>query len=235
MFSDPRILNIYRFGSHVYGTNNEKSDKDFILVTTTDKPEQTNPDIHIYTHIEFQQMLDSHDIQALECYFSDFATIQNKQDFNFELDRGKLRVSISTVSNGSWVKGKKKLTVMYDYDKYLALKSLFHSIRILDYGIQIASHGKIVDYKKYNWFLEDLLELGNKYEHTELWEKIDNKYREFRNKMSTEFKALCPKTLLASNKTHDKLVELFKDHGCYSQEVIKTNLIKKIIKLCNEN
>jgi hypothetical protein len=38
------------------------------------------------------------------------------------LDLGKLRKSISTISNHSWVKGYKKLTILSDYDKKMGLK-----------------------------------------------------------------------------------------------------------------
>lgn len=234
--NDSNILNVYRYGSHVYGTANEKSDEDFIVVTK-DKVISNNINIHYYTIIEFQRLLDNHDVHVVECYFlpNEFKIKEEYKDFVFKLDLGKLRVSFSTVHNGSWIKGKKKLIVMSDYDKYLALKSLFHSIRILGNGIQIATHGKIINYGEYNWFLNDILKLGEEYERLELWEKFDAKYREFYNKLSTEFKKLCPKNLIPEHQVKEKLIKLFVDNGCYSDDVVKTHLISKIIKMFNEN
>lgn len=230
------ILNIYRFGSHVYGTNHENSDEDFIIITDESKPISEDINKKYFTYIEFQRLVDNHDIQALECYFlpNHFKIKETLNGFKFNLDKAKLRVSISTVTNGAWVKGKKKLTVMADYDKYLAIKSLFHSIRILGIGIQIATHGRIIDYSEYNWFLKDLLKLGEQYEHHELWDVIDSKYRSFYNKLNTEFKILCPKYLIPEEQFKNKLIKLFQDNDCYSREVVDNKLISKIIKLFNE-
>ena len=172
----------------------------------------------------------------VECYFlpDSFKLKEDYKEFTFNLDLGKLRTSFSTVHNGSWIKGKKKLVVMSDYDKYLALKSLFHSIRILSFGIQIATHGKIIDYGEYNWFLKDLLKLGEEYDRDELWEKFDAKYREFYNKMSTEFKKLCPKSNIGGHKIKEDLIKLFTNNNCYSKEVIENKLIDKIVKYINQ-
>lgn len=230
-------LNIYRFGSHVYGTNHENSDEDFIIITDENKQISDNINKKYFTYIEFQRLLNNHDIQALECYFlpNHFKIKETYVDgFKFNLDNAKLRVSISTVTNGAWVKGKKKLTVMADYDKYLGIKSLFHSIRILGIGIQIATHGKIIDYSEYNWFLKDLLKLSEQYEHHELWDVIDSKYRSLYNKLNTEFKILCPKLLMPEHLLKNKVIKLFEDNNCYSQSVIDQKLISKIIKLFNE-
>ena len=65
---DSNILNIYRFGSHVYGTNNEKSDEDFIYVVNNYQITDSI-DKHYYTKKEFQSLLNNHDIRILECYF----------------------------------------------------------------------------------------------------------------------------------------------------------------------
>jgi hypothetical protein len=228
-------LNLYRFGSHVYGTNHEGSDEDFIQVTL-EKEITDNINIHSFTVTEFQSMLNNHDIEILECYFlpEEFKLKETYKEFTLSLDLGKLRVSISTITSNSWVKGKKKLTVMGDYDKYTAIKSIFHSIRILGLGIQIATHQRIIDYTEYKWLFQDLMKLASQYDYIELWEKIDAKYRSLFKELSSQFKQLCPKNNIPQQQLKEKLIQLFKDNHCYSKEVIDSGLINQLVQLFNE-
>lgn len=68
LINNPNNLNVYRFGSVVYGTNTKDSDEDFIVVTK-EKLISNNINVHYYTIIEFQTLLDNHDIQMLECFY----------------------------------------------------------------------------------------------------------------------------------------------------------------------
>lgn len=188
-------------GSHLFGSNNGQSDKDYISVYFDDtdlifaknhrKNSNPNDDYIYFSENEFQGKLNSHDIRILECYYSG----QNKEfcdSFYFKLDKTILRNSISTVASHSWVKGKKKLTVLSDYDLFAGLKSIFHSLRILDYGLQIAHNGKITDFTSMNYVLLDLWKMSEKDTHYELWSKIDGKYRSQYNSLKSQFKMACP-------------------------------------------
>jgi predicted nucleotidyltransferase len=223
---DPNILNVYRFGSHVYGTNKPNSDEDFIVVVKEYK-ESDSIDIHYFTENEFQRRLNELDIQMLECYFTPQKFILKEEvKFNLEsIDKGLLRKSISTISNGSWVKGEKKLTVMADYEKHIALKSLFHSLRIRDFGIQLATDGEIYNWDKYNYILDDLLHLGTLYEKSELWDKCNQKYGGLYKSLRSEFVSLCPKLDNHKRKV-DKLQKLFKK---YNIEIRDAKLLEDII------
>lgn len=66
---------------------------------------------------------------------------------------------------------------------------MFHSIRILHFGIQIAKTGKIYDFKETNkyWF-----EINDGIEHK--WNYFVEKYHNMMNKKRTEFRILCPLT-----------------------------------------
>ena len=215
-------INVYAFGSTVYSSQTEFSDEDYIIVTD-EKVISNDINKHYYTITEFQRLLDNHDIQMLECYFlPNKFKIKETHQFIFTLDKHKLRTSISTISSNSWVKGKKKLIVQGDYNKYLALKSIFHSIRIIGLGIQLATHGKIINYSEYNWLLTDLLKLSEQYDYVELWEKIEIKYKSLFNKLHSEFKKLAPKKI--SNVELD-IKEIFK-----KENVENTKLINEIVK-----
>lgn len=218
LINNSNNLNVYRFGSIVYGTNSKDSDEDFIVVTK-EKVISNNINVHYYTIIEFQTLLDNHDIQMLECFYLPYNSkfiLKKEQVFTLNkndiIDKYKLRIAISTITSNSWVKGKKKLVVQGDYGKYLAIKSVFHSIRILDYGIQIAQHNKIVDYTSMNYVMFDLLKLSVEYDYIELWNMIEARYKKLFNNKSSIFKQLCPKSI--ENETLiSNLRKIFKEYN----------------------
>lgn len=210
--NDINVLNIYQFGSRVYGTYHENSDYDYIIVVK-DFFDSEDINIHVFTYSQFLNALTNGDIQALECYYSDPKFIHKKEvNFQFELNKFEFRKSISTITSNSYVKCKKKLIVTGDYDLNLALKSFFHSLRILDFGIQIATEGKIINYSSMNYIYNDIFKMSGSYQRDELWNAIDTKYREFYNKQGSKFKALCPKDLTQINKKAD-LEKLLKRNG----------------------
>jgi hypothetical protein len=223
--NNDNVVCIYRFGSYVYETNNEFSDEDYVVILK-EYQESKDDNIHHFSEVQFQDLVNRHDVQALECIFLP-ANLILKQDckFNFVLDKAKLRISISTTASNSWVKGKKKLIIIEDYDQNLGLKSIFHALRILDYGIQIAEHNQIINYSSMNYVLDDLIKLSKAYQKTELWEMIDAKYRKLFNSKSSLFKDLCPKDLNEANKR--KTIEaLFSKYG-----VNNLDLISEIIQI----
>ena len=73
---DDNIIGIYQYGSFVYGTNHEKSDKDLIVILndinqSLEKIEELrkNYDVNIYSKNDFEKMIKEHEISALECLF----------------------------------------------------------------------------------------------------------------------------------------------------------------------
>ncbi len=219
---DQNVLNVYIFGSQVYGTANAASDVD-IIVVAKDHFDSKDINVHVYTVETFQMLIDRHDIQALECLYSN-ERYKLIELHTFELpviDKAKLRVAISTIASNSWVKGKKKLTVAGDYDLKLAIKSIFHSIRILEYGYQIATASKIYDYERMNWVLNDLYKLAETLQREALWNAIDTKYRMLYNNKSSVFKKYAPKDLEANkqddiNDKRKQIEALLKEYGVES-------------------
>lgn len=195
-------LAIVPFGSFVYGTNIKSSDDDLVVIVSDDLSKTTNElgglfaDAQFFRVSDFQSMLLKNEICAMECYFSS-STIQGL--FSFQLNLGNLRAEISKVSNNSWVKGNKKLTVTSDYSKKLAVKSIFHSIRILDFGIQLAQFGKIREFDSMNWLFHDLLKVSRNVEGEALWKLIKNKYQNLFQTKGKEFRKLAPKNSKEKN------------------------------------
>lgn len=207
-----KIRAVTHFGSTVYGTRTDKSDIDIIAITESDEdlyviyqskdyPEfsdySRNVDLHIISTRKFQELLYEHDIMALETYYQ--LHEDDKELFEFSLDLDKLRRKVSAVCSNSWSKARKKLDIPEE-DDYLGLKSLFHSIRILSYGIDIARDGKIdfrnilIDGEKIScsnfWH-----RIQQKYESGWGWKEFKAKYTPLQNSNATLFRLLAPKEL----------------------------------------
>lgn len=183
--------NIYLYGSRVYGTHNKESDFDYIVVANIEEDRLNEKDLIIYSRVGFQDAINRHEISALECLFlpaGRMLKIKKTIDFNFELDLSKLRHSISKKASNSWVKCKKKLTVAEDFDAYIGKKSLFHSLRIISFGKQLAEWGEIRHYDSMNYLYGDIVH------HPSCdWEYYKKTYKPLYNKMMSEFRLLAPK------------------------------------------
>ncbi|MCK9417487.1 nucleotidyltransferase domain-containing protein [Candidatus Dojkabacteria bacterium] len=194
--SESKILNIYMYGSRVYGTTSEISDYDFIVIISSSSKgnyfQIIDGDINItiYDLPNFIMRLNNHDIDALECLFlSDEHKIQENIAIKSNIDLAKLRHSFSKMSSNSWVKAKKKFIVKKDYNPYIGKKSLFHSMRILMFGCQIAKHGKITNYSEANYVWERLLLMNDDYM------TISKYFKPGYNALGTLFRGVAPKNI----------------------------------------
>ena len=144
---------------------------------------------------KFIEMIKNHHIIALESLWLPKEMINGTYDYAkyFELDKWKLRQTISSIVSNAWAKCHKKLTVEKDYDFYRGLKSLFHCLRLLVFGIQIATYGKIIDYSEANHYWEDLWDKNIVPSHK--WEDYKAMYQPELNRLKSEFVKLCPKPM----------------------------------------
>lgn len=157
-----KVRNIYLYGSRIYGTNREDSDYDIILIgasllehnEVSAQIDNSLLNIHIITPDKFKRDLESHNIMNLECFFSpEWARIQEKEQLKFVLNKKKLAKNIIAQSFNSWQGGKFKLN---EGDIYRGLKSIFHSIKMLIFAIQIMEHGKIADFTAANYLHKEI-------------------------------------------------------------------------------
>lgn len=191
------VLNIYTYGSVVYKNINDNSDEDYIVVVknnSIDFPKtefNITPqiDITVYTEAEFQRLIDEHEISVLECLWLSDHLKYEEVTFGFKLNKAKLRESISAKCSNSWVKAKKKLTVEKDYDPYIAKKSLWHSIRIANFGWQIAAYGKIRWYNVMSPLYNEIMQFGNN------WNDLNTKFKPIYNSALSNFRKFTPKEI----------------------------------------
>lgn len=199
------ILSFYH-GSVVYNTTTPYSDIDIVCIVNNDYDDFINDYNHIFQYKEgnkeyqffneekWLRMIQEHHIIALEGLslpdnFIIKGDIVKYRKF-FSLDKWKLRQTISAIAENAYAKCHKKLTVEKDFDLYRAKKSIFHSLRVLNFGKQIAEHGRIVDYQSINYLWKIIFEM-----ETDKWEDYKTKFKPLLNNMRSEFVKLCPKPI----------------------------------------
>ena len=182
-----RVWNAYIYGSRVYGTNRNDSDYDIMLIASTldakkeIKGEKYN--IHVITPDLFIDDLNLYKMVPLECLYSpEIARIQEKRELYLNIDKMKLKKYILTQSNSSWTKAKFKLN---ENDILRGIKSVFHSLRILDFGIQILKKGRINDFSHANHFWAEIND-SNEIE----WKYFNKKYLGAKKKLEWKLKRI---------------------------------------------
>lgn len=196
---EKKILGLWRYGSWVYGTNDADSDKDFVVLLPRVKNpwnvveyEANGTKYSFVPHDEtsFQRGLWAHEPAIVETFFlpEEHVVKPCEKTWDFAgVDKRILRIAFSQKASHSYVKAKKKLVV--EKDNRRGKKSLFHSLRIIDFGIQLAKYGKIQDFKsKVDVWNDIWLNFPDND-----WEGLEKKYRPVYNGLSTAFREVCPK------------------------------------------
>lgn len=201
------------YGSRAYGTADDNSDWDAykiidgtgIIVETWGTGSRSEPgrpaeqNEKMCSVDEYQRLLTEHEITAIESYFFGLQEDRlSKIDVTFTVNLSKLREVISSTVSNSWVKAKKKIDVeapkypRTDWrnceEIYRGKKSLFHSLRIARFGIQLAKHGKIMDFGGCNDLFSEIMK-----NDAETWQPYKDKYQSLKNQYMTEFREMAPK------------------------------------------
>jgi hypothetical protein len=193
----PPIINIYAYGSINYGTFIEgKSDYDYIVIFDMSEPniefkiEELN--INGFSEDKFMSEMTNGNIAILEALHKPLCETK-KIEISFDLS--KLRNYVSEKSDVSYVKAKKKLII--EHDIYIAKKSLFHSLRMLKYGTELAKTNKITDWNMRELY-DEIMSLPE--EPNELsWNTWNEKYKKTFNQLKSEFKKYAPKLQTPNN------------------------------------
>ena len=197
------IVGLFPFGSSVY-LNKTPDDYDFIVITNNKKIEQYSfllnnleCQFSFYTSQEFKQGIINCDIHFFECinlkkslFFLDPSLI----DFLYFNNNDFKRTSVSQQSSNSYVKAKKKLIIDSDYDEIGSLKSLWHSLRMIDFSFQIATSGCIYDFQSTNNLYLDIrsdYDTISDYDNiNDFWAFIHKKYKPVHNKYMSSLRTV---------------------------------------------
>jgi hypothetical protein len=163
---DEPVLNIYRYGSRIYGTADQNSDHDYIIVTKSAmlksgafkqnaiSSENRNIQGILYSRSGFTDAINNYDISALECLSLHHDDVI-KSTWPFRVQKWDNKVMtkkiISKVS-ASWHTADMQAK---DGFKDRAKKGIFHALRILHFALQLKVDQKINDFGCVNYIWED--------------------------------------------------------------------------------
>jgi hypothetical protein len=155
------ILNIYPYGSHVYGSNTEFSDHDYIIVNKRsllssgafkDNAISSN-DGEIqgtcYSRGGFIDAINTYQMSALECIFLPSEMIVKKV-FDFRMNKyneKEMCKKVVTLASASW---HNAILSYKDENFDYVSKNIYHALRILDFGKQIKDNLSITNYSSMN-------------------------------------------------------------------------------------
>ena len=187
--NNENYINIYLRGSRLFGTANEKSDYDYIVVVKdfTDYPltaEDGNESYAFVTKSAWERMARKNQIEIFEALFAP-KEFKIKETYvpNFEFNYEYIRRNFSKQASNSWVKCKKKLTLPNE-DKYIGRKSMWHSLRLLMEEAQLLKYGKIDDFQCANKYYGDIVNTDK------TWEELKEKYQPIYNELHSICKSL---------------------------------------------
>ena len=203
--------NVFLRGSRTYVTATVDSDFDWGLIVDDDSiiidvpgvfdNEKCDTRIHpcvgekndfeIVRKSDFIDMIKEHEPFAIEPLILT-SNISLLYDKYLKIDPWKLRCKFGKISNNSWSKAKKKMTVEEGEDNfYLGVKSLFHSLRLMLHAC-FFTKGYITSEEEQQ--IKDLhSEIMNDYKSGFKWEDFKNKYKPMYNQIHSEMVKLCPK------------------------------------------
>lgn len=158
---EEEILAIYPYGSRVYGTASETSDYDYIIVTKgaflksgAFKQNAISSDDRkiqavLYSRTGFIDALNNYEIGAVECIFLDSSQVLlSKWPFRIQKwDTKEMVDKIIQKASASWHIASRQSK---DGFKAIGKKGIFHSLRILMFGLQLKEHQTIYNYSEAN-------------------------------------------------------------------------------------
>jgi hypothetical protein len=158
---EEEILAIYPYGSRVYGTASENSDYDYIVVTKgaflksgAFKQNAISSDDRkiqgvLYSRTGFIDALNNYEMGAIECIFLDSSQVLlSKWPFSIQKWNTKeMADKVIQKASASWHIASRQSK---DGFKAIAKKGIFHSLRILMFGLQLKEYQTIYNYSEAN-------------------------------------------------------------------------------------
>lgn len=187
---DQDVLCVYPYGSRVYGCHTEESDHDWIVVYKSallpsgsfrDNAISSEGKAHqaiCYSRSGFRNAIDTYEIGALECMFLRPTHSPLMERMAFPIRKWVPKEMIQAIiskSSASWYIGKKTK------DEEFAKKNIYHALRVLRFGIQMALHKRMINYSISN---EEKQRIFNDPEFSV------EKYNNTRNKLTQQLRSI---------------------------------------------
>lgn len=163
------VIAIYPYGSQVYGTANQFSDHDYIIVTKSTLDSGafkdnaiSNADYTVqgvlYSRSGFIDAINNYEIGALECLsLEPEQIILKKWPFKSTkwVEKDMVKNIIKKASASRYIADK---NAKHDHREQ-AKKGMFHALRILHFGLQLKEHQKIVNFGECNELYKEIMEI----------------------------------------------------------------------------
>jgi predicted nucleotidyltransferase len=206
---DTKVLNLILVGSRLHGTASASSDYDFIMIVQDDtilpegkKVERDNLDVTIFTRSEYEESLrKGEEWQTIETlwvppsfrwkFTEDFLPFYNS-------DLSRLRVAVSSIASKGHAYAK--ILVNKEGNFRLAKKNIAHEIRNLRLGIQIATHGSIIDYTETKEILAQIMQ-----DPAQSWDEINERWGSIAMQYQKDFISRTPEKIKIPKKRQQKI------------------------------
>jgi len=164
------VIAMYPYGSQVYGTATKDSDRDYIIVMKGAMLDSgafrdnaiSNADWSVqgvvYSRGGFKDAINNYEIGALECLSLDPSqVILDKWKFKVERwdEKAMIKAIIKKASDSRHLSNMQ----CKGGNKERGMKSMFHALRILHFGLQLKEHHKIVNFQECNGMYEEFMAL----------------------------------------------------------------------------
>ena len=165
------VIAIYPYGSQIYGTATESSDHDYIIVMKGAMLDNgafknnaiSNEDYTIqgtvYSRGGFLDAINRYDIVALECLSLDESQVVVKK-WPFKVTNWHNKEMIKQIIRKASDSRHYSNMASKNGDGEHALKSMFHALRILQFGLQLKEHQKIVNFQECNELYKDMKKIS---------------------------------------------------------------------------
>lgn len=186
---------LYAYGSRVYGNAQPRSDYDYVGIREgVDKGSiiQGKINVKLMSPEHFQSLLDEHRMTALECYFLPDRHILKapERPWHFSLDKRKLHDAVLARVNENWTRAEMRLRRSLEdrSEAERGKKCIYHSLRLLMFGMQIAELSTISNYGAANHIFEHVMT-----DPSIDWEHYEKEWRLMKDAMLATFELLTAK------------------------------------------
>jgi len=186
------VVAIFPYGSQVYGTAGKDSDNDFIIVMKRGILENgafrnnaisnasRNIQGVVYSRGGFIDAINNYEIGALECLsLSPEDVIFKKWSFNVQNWNEKEMVKkIIYKASASRHTADQQCK---NGNRWIGKKGMYHALRILNFGLQLKEHGKIVDFSVCNDMHREIMQIEDiEFDTRDYYDEFDRLLEELR-------------------------------------------------------
>jgi hypothetical protein len=178
------VIAIYPYGSQVYGTANQFSDHDYIIVTksTLDSGAFKNNAVSnanytvqgvVYSRSGFIHAINEYEIGAMECLSLEKEdVVLRKWPFKITkwVEKDMVKSIVKKASASRYIADK---NAKHDHREQ-AKKGMFHALRILYFGLQLKEHQKIVNFGECNDLYKEIMRIdADDFDTRDWYDKFD--------------------------------------------------------------